>query len=113
MVDEFKQSKKCIYLPNTSPIMRALDANGSESNGSLDSEDNNGIRYPETQKQNVFQIRVFNGDLHETKNEAANSMLKKKYKDTLKSKMSKQLSNKFLDAIAGIKRKESQNFAMS
>ena len=48
MVDEFKQSKKCIYLPNTSPIMKALDANGSESNGSLDSEDNNGIRYPET-----------------------------------------------------------------
>ena len=35
-------------------------------------------------------------------------MLKKKYADTLKSKISKQLSNRFLDAIAGIKRKESQ-----
>ena len=35
-------------------------------------------------------------------------MLKKKFADSLKSKISKQLSNRFLDAIAGIKRKESQ-----
>ena len=35
-------------------------------------------------------------------------MLKKKYTETLKSKISKQLSNRFLDAISGYKRKESQ-----
>ena len=88
--------------------MKGLDPNKSESADSLDSEENNGIRYPAKVKQNVFQIRVFNGNLQETKNEAANSMLKKKYADTMKSKISKQLSNRVLDAIAGIKRKESQ-----
>jgi hypothetical protein len=72
MIDDYKQSKKVIYLPNKSPIMKGVEPDDSDASESSLSSNENGIRYPSKPRPNVFQIRVFNGDLHETKDEAAN-----------------------------------------
>lgn len=81
MIDQFKQSKKVIILPEKSPILKKLDPeeNLEQLDNSMDSDDVGvGITYPNQLRKNVFEIRVFNGNLHETKQEAVNSMLKAK-----------------------------------
>ena len=51
MIDEFKQSKGCFYLPNKSPIIKGMDPDMSEDDESLDSH---GIGYPTKHRPNVF-----------------------------------------------------------
>lgn len=75
-VDVFRNSRVCKTLPRKSPLLKKVEFGYTAYGGNEDaieeelSHNSFNVAYSQKQRKNVFEIRVFNGKLAETQEEA-------------------------------------------
>jgi hypothetical protein len=78
----FKNSNLCKSLPRKSPVLKKIDKvndyGENDDDRDIEEPDHNehGVGYSNKQRKNVFELRVFNGKLNETQDEAVSTFKK-------------------------------------